>query len=109
MPALLKMDIPGTYFRVVYIPPREPNPNFPSATDKEATVEFYDRRHAHTPDGQFTGGRYLARTLLENQEPNRGLDLAGQEPEWTIDANGMRVVMFWLSSCYNFISEKCAI
>jgi len=57
-------------------------------------VEFYDRRYAHTPLGQFTGARYYLSTLVDGTRG--GLMLAGHVPEWTVSAADMDTVRHWL-------------
>lgn len=81
----------GTPFRVVHSPN---GGRFHNA----ATVEFFDRRYQFTEHGQFTGARYYVSTLLEDFTNNRGLDLYGSVPEWSIDPATMVLVMLWLKS-----------
>lgn len=56
-------------------------------------LAFYDTKYANVgsfgPVGQFTGGRYLARTLAGH---NGGLSLYGGEPAWTVSMEGMAPV-----------------
>jgi len=86
----------GVPFRVLFIPPGELSPNFPSdVASKVGSVEVYDRRHPHTPDGQFTGGRYYLDTLLQHPR-TRGLDVHGGVPDWTIDGATFGLVRLWL-------------
>jgi len=67
-------------------------------------VEFYDLRHKHPvfcPEGQFTGGRYYASTLLEDPEwrsgeITHGLCLDGGVPAWTVSAKQMAVAMAFI-------------
>lgn len=65
MAEIQRMDLRG--FRVLYIPKGVVNPNYPAATCKEKDmIEFYDNKYPHTPDGQFTGGRYSGMELVLN-------------------------------------------
>ena len=61
--------------------------------DGAPMVEFYDRRHMHTPRGQFVT-RYYAHTLLDR--PIGGLTLDGGVPAWTVGADDMRLVLAYL-------------
>lgn len=64
-------------------------------------VEFYDMRYrnpVHFPNGQFTGGRYYASTLLGDDEWSRGdvsqgLCLDAGIPAWTVSAAQMKVAL----------------
>lgn len=86
----------GIPFRVVYVPPGQPSLNFPRLdADERDLVEFYDLRYPHTPDGQFTGGRYYVDTLLD---ADGGLILDGGVPDWVVDWPNMQVVRGWLRS-----------
>lgn len=67
----------------------------------ETMVEFWDLSYPHGPVrpeseilGQFTGGRYFARTLREGLA---GLSLDGGVSEWSIDAPTMAEVRGWLA------------
>lgn len=62
---------------------------------KAGTVAFYDRRYDHTPDGQFTGGRYYVDDLLD-RNPEVDLWLYGGVADWTVDAGHMAKVLTWL-------------
>jgi len=62
-------------------------------------IEFYDARYVFSTErgaefGQFVS-RYNMDTLTRDFAPNgaRGLNLEGSEPNWTIDAAGMRLAM----------------
>lgn len=98
----------GTPFRVLAIPASVEGPNrhrAPAGRDY-ATVEFYDRRYLHEPEigGQFTGGYYDIRTLLDLPEgygngrigDGYGLTLAGGVADWTVDAQACALVADWL-------------
>lgn len=86
----------GNPFRVLYIPVGTQNPNYPAATEvKKDIVEFYDLEYPHTPDGQFTGGRYYLSTLLEGGQ-SHGLNFYGDEPKWQLSAVDMSLVWTWL-------------
>ena len=100
-----RMDIlgcEGTPMRVLFIPAGEQNPNFPAAINRgHDIVEFFDLRHMHTPDGQFTGGRYCLDTLMDDdkwirgKQPERGLCLYGSEPSWQITPETLGLVLNW--------------
>lgn len=88
----------GVPFRLVYLPGDTPSEHFPAefigATGRQPRIEFYDRREPDTPDGQFTGGRYLADEF--NQWSGGDVRLYGDVPSWVIDAHTMALVCFWL-------------
>lgn len=88
----------GVPFRVVLLPDGK-SINRPAAnkynTNDKPQVEFYDLRHPHTPDGQFTGACYYLDTLLEDPT-GYGLSLYGGVDEWTVDAEAMVIVRTWL-------------
>jgi hypothetical protein len=98
------VNFQGNAFRVLYIPAGVQNINIPAATNIPATtdkgdiIEFYDLEHAHTPDGQFTGGRYYLDTLMESADECRGLNLHGGEPKWQLASSDMKLVYDWLTS-----------
>ena len=64
-------------------------------------VEFFDMRYKHPdrfPNGQFTGGRYYASTLLGDDNWSRGdvssgLRLDADIPSWTVNAAQMKVAL----------------
>lgn len=64
-------------------------------------VEFYDLRYRDPkwcPDGQFTGGRYYASTLLgedrwSGHDASAGLCLDGGIPAWTVTGPQMKVAL----------------
>lgn len=85
----------GVPMRAVRLGPNEPG-NYPAAVESEPLVEFYDRRHPHTPDGQFTGGRYFVTTLRERDQTIAGLSLAGDVEDWRVDSTSMGLIMTWL-------------
>lgn len=99
----------GTPFRVLAIPASTEGPNrhrAPAGRDY-AIVEFYDRRYQHEPEvgGQFTGGYYDIRTLLDRPggygngvigAGGRGLALDGGIPAWTVDGQACLVIRDWL-------------
>ena len=107
---IMKIDLPGTCFRAVFIPKNEVHENYPGAeSDEYDIIEFYDRDYAHTPDGQFTGGRYRANTLLKHGSRYYGLDLYGGEPKWKVPVEAMNLCLDWLKKCVNnpyLIAEK---
>ena len=89
----------GVPFRVVLLADGK-SPNFP-ANDKynkrdAPLVEFYDRRHPHTPDGQFVS-RYYLDTLMDDAGSPVGLDLYGGVEAWTVDGKTMMFVRAWLA------------
>lgn len=103
MPESYTLDVTADHdvpFRVVYLPSGRSH-NFPRASDYgKPSVEFYDRRYGETPDGQFTGGRYFADTLLGLDGYGRaegGLSLDGGIPAWSVDAATMDLVRAWLT------------
>lgn len=63
-------------------------------TEKSDTIEFYDRRHAHTVNGQFVSN-YNLNTILE-MEPGHGLDLMGYEPSWKVPGSSMDLLKEWV-------------
>lgn len=93
-----RMDIPGTCFRVVFIPAGVSCPNHASLKSDGHIVEFYDRDHEFTPDGQFIS-RYYLDTL---RSVTNGLDLLGCEPKWRLSPSAMSLVSTWL----DWISEE---
>ncbi len=80
----------GVPFRVVFLP-------FGENMSGAPLVKFYDRRYAHTPDGQFTGGRCDLSTILAGDSFS-GLNLYGGVPDWTVDGDTMHLVRKWLNS-----------
>lgn len=59
-------------------------------------VAFYDRRfEGHTQYGQFVSD-CNRETLMERQK-GYDLELSGGNPDWTIDATTMYVIMAWLN------------
>lgn len=96
----MKIDLPGTEFRAVFIPKGVMCENYPTKDDKHDIIEFYDRDFTHTPDGQFTGGRYRVETLLERQDEQPcGLCLYGGIAKWRLSAQSMTTVLDWLKQC----------
>jgi hypothetical protein len=87
----------GDAFRVLFIPAGVQTPHYPAASRPEAQVEFYDLEHMHTPDGQFTGGRYYLDTLMERSDSHKGLILDGGIDKWTLNSGDMQLVMDWLT------------
>jgi hypothetical protein len=87
----------GTPLRAVFIPVGEA-PNYPPDNEKgytEDLVEFYDRSHDFTPDGQFITC-YYASTLL-GRPTGSGLDLMGYVPDWKIDGRTLQLVLDWIA------------
>jgi hypothetical protein len=68
----------------------------------EPMVEFYDRRHMHTPRGQFVS-RYYIRTLLERPD-GLALALDGGVPAWTVIADDMRLVVAYLRGAADVVA-----
>lgn len=66
-------------------------------TENDPLVEFYDRRYAHTPHGQFVS-RYYASTLLSSPNASGGINLHGGVPEWTVGDEVMGIVIPWLEN-----------
>lgn len=83
----------GVPLRVVLIPTCEvgPNPTRKKA-GQDATVEFYDRRYPHTEHGQFITDYYA-----DHVGPYP-LRLYGDEPDWQVDVDTMRLVRSWLAN-----------
>ena len=99
---IYRLDINGVAgpIRVLYIPANEKNPNCEPRTTTKATVEFYDLRYPHTPDGQFTGGYYYVDTIMGRDgysNASGGLDLMGNVSDWKVDARWMGIVRDWIS------------
>lgn len=59
-------------------------------------VEFFDRRFAHTPFGQFTGHRFYVSTLLARHGHGGELPQQDGVQGWHIDANTRQQVELWL-------------
>jgi hypothetical protein len=97
------LDVNGVAgkIRVIFIPKGTREPNFENLDPniKEHLVSFYDLRYPHTPDGQFTGGRYYVSTLLAHTAPGVGLILHGGVPDWAIEGPEMDKVR-------NFLKEQ---
>lgn len=95
-----RMDIGmqlGVPMRAILIPAGQTFPNHPMTDMEHDTIEFYDSRHQHTPDGQFIT-RYDTGTFLEGcTENNKGLILYGGEPDWQINGRTYKLVVEWLS------------
>jgi hypothetical protein len=84
----------GVPFRVVFLPFGE-SENYP-INSGAPLVEFYDKRYAHTPDGQFVS-RYDLLSIME-QSRFAGLNLDGGIPAWTVDGDSMSLVRKWLNT-----------
>lgn len=95
-----RMDIGmqlGVPMRVILIPAGQASPNFPAVTSEHDTIEFYDSRYPHTPDGQFIT-RYNTGTILEGYaKNNKGLILYGEVPNWQINERTYKLICEWLS------------
>jgi hypothetical protein len=91
----LKLDVVaenGVPFRVVVLVDGK-SENFQTASLGNRTlVEFYDLRHKHTPDGQFTGHRIYLDEALESSE----YCMSWTEDSWGMDSRTSRVVREWL-------------
>jgi hypothetical protein len=87
----------GTPMRVLLTPAGELNPNFglPATDENHDIVEFFDLRYPHTPDGQFTGGRYRLDTLTDDHDPRHGLTLDLGSPSWRVTADTLALVLKW--------------
>lgn len=94
-----RLDVMGVIsnpIRVLLVPAGEKRPNHPNVEhSKEDTVEFYDLRYMHTPDGQFISS-YYASILLEGSYKT-GLDMYGGEPDWKISARTKSMVFDWIN------------
>ena len=63
-------------------------------------IEFYDTRYEHTEYGQFVS-RYFVETLQKSRTCwKQGLCLDGGVPEWSVDAERMKIVLDWLDEMY---------
>jgi hypothetical protein len=92
----------GVPFRVVLLPDgmSASRPQANRFADGRPLVEFYDARYPFTPDGQFVGC-YYASTLLADRPGAAGaagLCLAGDVPDWRIDAENMTAVRQWIAA-----------
>jgi hypothetical protein len=88
------LGINGTPMRVLLVSANEQRPNHPTASPaKKDTVEFYDTRYPHTPDGQFIVEYYLE--TLQQSDRFSGLYLYGDEANWKIDARTKCMVLDW--------------
>lgn len=91
----LKLDVVaenGVPFRVVVLIDGK-SENFETASLGDRTlVEFYDKRHSFTPDGQFTGHRIYLENALESSEYR----MSWTEDSWRMDSRTSRVVRDWL-------------
>lgn len=88
----------GVPFRVVYLPADTPSEHYPAEHEDargRSRVEFYDRRYDHTPDGQFTGGRYYVEDILDRRY--NALMLVADIHQWTVDAGTVRFVQAWIA------------
>lgn len=102
---VFKMDIlaeNGIRFRAVLLVDGV-SENYGKLNDSgDAEIEFYDTRYPHTSDGQFTGARYYAKTLLNDRGwyPNkpRGLNLHGGIEAYTLDEDSFEVVLNWMTT-----------
>ncbi len=105
----LTMDVQasnGTPFRVVVLGSGELG-NYPAAMEGRPLVEFYDRRYAFTPDGQFTGARYYLSDLLDGHDGSRGTFLLTSDvPAWRIDSVTWGLVVEWLLHCEQVVAPK---
>lgn len=62
--------------------------------EEAPSVEFWDGQQdpeKFGPIGQFTGGRYYMKTILEHEE-GYGLNLNGGVPVWSIDGPTMTAI-----------------
>ena len=71
--------------------------------DPEPMIEFYDSTHPtfHVMGGQFVA-RYYINTLFPDTEKRSwgdrgGLSLMGHEPAWTVDADTMRNIAWYIN------------
>ena len=100
----------GVRFRAVCIPAGTQRPNHPRVLPyDEVVVEFYDRRHDFTPDGQFVSD-YFVSTLRAGYPriQKSGLDLHSGVPSWTIDGATMARVISWLEAECNAANDGLA-
>jgi hypothetical protein len=65
-------------------------------------IEFYDARYDFdtdtdgTPIGQLVSRYYLS-TLQDQRQTNRGVQLHGNEPAWSVDPQSLANVIRWAS------------
>lgn len=105
----MRLDVPDTFFRVIFVPKSESRPNFYSEeAANEDTVLFYDRRYPHTPDGEFITS-YYATTLLDSHLKINGLNLYGGEPDWIVNPSSMEFILEWVLKCTYSTNKECAI
>jgi len=84
-----------TPMRVIFVPKGSSYPNLKSnEISSRNSLEFYDFRYKHTPDGQFISRYYLS-TLNEGRDHRYGLDLMGGVDSWKIDAQTFNLVLVW--------------
>lgn len=69
---------------------------YPAAVSKQAQVEFYDTRYNHTVFGQFTGGRYNVRTIVEDENDGRWIIPDGDVRDWMVGPAELNRVKAWL-------------
>lgn len=99
---MMKLDVrtvTGVPMRVIYLPAGMPSMHYPAEYDPNnattARIEWYDKRFAHTTDGQFTGGRYYLKDMLAMAD-GVGLMLQTDVDAWGIDGPTMDLVKTWL-------------
>ena len=80
----------------------------PHQKSDKPTIEFYDTDYPHTAHGQFTGGGYYLETLLEEQDDlrQRGLNLHGGVPKWTLGPRAMNQVLDWVEQEMNALDRS---
>lgn len=65
---------------------------------EQATVEFRDRRHAFTPDGQHTGAVYFITGPNGFDTLRGGVSLVGDAPQWRLSRSEVKLVQAWLGA-----------
>jgi hypothetical protein len=84
----------GIPFRAVVLTDGKSENFVTKSMGDRSMIEFYDLRFMHTPDGQFTGGRYYLESVLDQ---GRGLIFDGGVPAWQIDSRTWDTIRKWLS------------
>jgi hypothetical protein len=83
----------GIRFRAVLAPAKRDHKG-----EHTGLIEFFDMRHPHTPDGQFTGMACTVQGemgLLDRVPWSRPMLLSSTSENWRIDGQSMFVVREW--------------
>lgn len=96
----LRLDLPGTCLRVIFVPADEKPEEHLGHNYERDTITFFDRDYDFTPDGQHTGSSYFVESILGHKEQvSRGLDLMRSVDKWKVDEPSMRLCINWLERC----------